>query len=74
MDYILVALLGMAGGAFCVFMLTEALRKSLGEQKREQEERVNRIQDSLEAVTAREERLEQERRRVHEELARANQN
>ena len=74
MDYIIVALLGMAGGAFCVFMLTEAQRKALHAQKREHEERVNKIQDSLEALRVNEERLEQERKRVHEELARENQN
>ena len=74
MDYIIVALLGMAGGAFCVFMLTEAQRKAVQDQKRDQEKRVNRIQDALEAVTAKEERLEQEQQRVHAELAQANQN
>ncbi len=36
MAYIVVALLGMAGGAFCVFMILEAQRKRLGEQKEEQ--------------------------------------
>src|ERR1700722_5254515 len=73
MDYIIVALLGMAGGAFCVFMLTEAQRKAVQAQKRDQEKRVNRIQDALEAVTAKEERLEQEQQRVHAEIAKANQ-
>ena len=35
MAYIVVALLGMAGGAFCVFMILEAQRKRLREQKEE---------------------------------------
>jgi Meiotically Up-regulated Gene 113 (MUG113) protein len=59
MDYIIVALLGMAGGAFCVFMLTEGRRKALGEQKRAQEEQSQRIAASLQNLTAREERYDQ---------------
>ncbi len=59
MDYIIVALLGMAGGAFCFFMLTEARRKSLGEQKLAQEEQSKHIAASLQNLKAREEQYDQ---------------
>ena len=72
MDYIIVALLGMAGGAFCFFMLTEARRKPLKPKSacRKSEEQIK----THCRTGAREERLEQEQKRVHEELARENQN
>lgn len=63
MDYIVVALLGMAGGAFCAFMLTEARRRALQEQKRDQEARAQQIHESFQAVTSREERYGQEMQR-----------
>jgi hypothetical protein len=59
MDYIIVALVGMAGGAFCVYMLTEGRRKSLAEQKSEQEARSQSISDSLQKLREREERYDQ---------------
>jgi hypothetical protein len=69
MDYIGVALLGMAGGAFCVFMLTEARRKVVQEHKRALEERAQEIHDSFQELKTREARYDQEQKRAQEELA-----
>jgi len=76
MDYILVALLGMGGGAFCVFVLTEARRKTVQEQKHQLGARAKQIEDSFLAVKASEERHEQEQKsqqqvlehQIHESL------
>jgi F0F1-type ATP synthase membrane subunit b/b' len=68
MDYIGVALLGMAGGAFCVFMLTEARRKVVQEHKRALKERAQEIHDSFQELKTREARYDQEQKRAQEEL------
>lgn len=60
MDYIIVALLGMAGGAFCVFMITEARRKALKEQKLVQEARAEQIENHFLALRAKEKRYDEE--------------
>ncbi|HUE15629.1 MAG TPA: hypothetical protein VMR25_15790, partial [Planctomycetaceae bacterium] len=69
MDYIIVALLGMAGGAFCAFMLTEAKRKALHAQNRDQEARSLEILNSLQAVKGTEQRCDEEVQRLKAERA-----
>jgi len=54
MDYIVVALLGMLGGAFCVFMLLEAQRKRVRDQKRQQDTRADEMRAALQTLVAKE--------------------
>jgi predicted nuclease with TOPRIM domain len=58
--YIVVALIGMAGGAFCVFMILEAQRKKLREQKEEQQARSEALQSAAEALRLKTEAYEEE--------------
>jgi hypothetical protein len=69
MDYILVALLGMTGGAFCVFMVLEAQRQRLRQQKRQQDASLQEIQSDIHALAQREEQFERDlaRRRAGQE-------
>ena len=69
MDYIIVALLGMAGGAFCVFMIMEARRKVLNEQKGMQEARAEQIENSYQTLKSKERRFDEEAQRLKAERA-----
>ena len=68
MDYIIVALLGMAGGAFCVFMIMEARRKTLNEQRVTQQA-AEQIENSFQALKSKERRFEEEAQRLKAERA-----
>jgi chromosome segregation ATPase len=58
--YIVVALLGMAGGAFCVFMILEAQRKRLREQKAEHQASSEALKVASQAYSAKKAVLEKE--------------
>ncbi len=60
MAYIVVALLGMAGGAFCVFMILEAQRKRLGEQKEEHQASSEALKIASQAYSAKKAVFEKE--------------
>ncbi len=64
MDYIIVAMLGMAGGAFCVFMIMEARRKALQEQRLVHDARAQQIEEARQALKAREKRYDEEVERL----------
>jgi hypothetical protein len=58
--YIVVALLGMAGGAFCVFMILEAQRSRLREQKEEQQASLEALKVASQAYGAKKAVLEED--------------
>jgi hypothetical protein len=58
--YIVVALLGMAGGAFCVFMILEAQRKRLREQKEEHQASSEALKVASQAYSAKKAVFEKE--------------
>lgn len=60
MAYIVVALLGMAGGAFCVFMILEAQRKRLREQKEEHQASSEALKVASQAYSAKKAVFEKE--------------
>lgn len=60
MAYIVVALLGMAGGAFCVFMILEAQRKKLREQKEEHQASSEALKIASQAYSAKKAVFEKE--------------
>ena len=59
MDYALVCLIGVLGGAFVVFILQDAKRKKLDKQHHEQESQAERIRSDKEAIATRQREIDQ---------------
>ena len=59
MDYVLVCLIGVFGGAFVVFILQDAKRKKLDKQHHEQESQAERIRSDKEAIATRQREIDQ---------------
>ena len=50
MAYIVIALIGMAGGAFCVYMILETQRKKLREQTQEHATRAREVENAEQSL------------------------
>ncbi|MEX2119397.1 MAG: GIY-YIG nuclease family protein [Pirellulales bacterium] len=59
MGYIFTTLLGLAGGAFCMFIALETKRRRLHEQERRQNAQAADLQKSSVAISARQQELDQ---------------
>lgn len=64
MSYVFVLLLGIIGGGVSVFVSLELRRRSVNEQKRQQDAEAQRIQKTLEEIEARQRELDQQAQRL----------
>jgi len=59
MAYIILLLLGVAGGVICTFVILDAKRKALKEQEQRQAEKARELEEALESINARQQELKQ---------------
>ncbi len=68
MDYVVICVIGIFGGGFCVFIALDARRRLVQLQKRQQDAKEERIREDFENLRVKHQELIQETHRVHAEL------